>query len=128
MSDNQQLLYCADKALCSLQKAQKKLYSAHNMGVFDIWGGGLLTSMAKHGDLNEANYYLQEAKQDLEVLKDQMGGVDLQIDLGSGLKAIDIWLDNIFIDLTVQDKIYAAQKQVNQAISQLQSIIAKLKD
>ena len=122
MSDKQQLLYCADKALCSLQKAQKKLYSAHNMGVFDIWGGGLLTSMAKHGDLNE------EAKQDLEVLKDQMGGVDLQIDLGSGLEAIDIWLDNIFIDLTVQDKICAAQTQVHQAISQLQSIIAKLKD
>ena len=121
MSDKQQLLYCADKALCSLQKAQKKLYSAHNMGVFDIWGGGLLTSMAKHGDLNEANYYLKEAKQDLEVLKDQMGGVDLQIDLGSGLEAIDIWLDNIFIDLTVQT-------QVHQAISQLQSIIAKLKD
>lgn len=128
MNDKEQLLSCADKALDSLQKAREKLYSAHNMGVFDILGGGLLTSMAKRGDMNEANRYLQEARQDLAVLKEQLDTFDLQIDLDDGLEILDVWLDNIFVDLAVQDKIYDAQRQVNQTISQLQNIIAKLKD
>ncbi len=128
MDDKQQLLQCADNALCSLQKARDKLYSAHSVGVFDILGGGLLTSIAKHNDLSEVNHYLQKARQDVAVLNERINSVDLQIDLDEGLKAIDIWLDNIFVDLAVQDKINAAQRQVNQAIFQLQNIIAELKN
>lgn len=127
MSDKQQLLASAEKILLNLQKAREKLYSAHNLGVWDILGGGLFVSMAKHGDLDEANRYLQKARQDWEVLREQLGADDLQIDLGDGLKTLDIWLDNIFTDLAVQDKINAAQKQVNQAIYQMQNIIARLK-
>lgn len=128
MDDKQQLLQCADNVLCSLQKARDKLYSAHSVGVFDILGGGLLTSIAKHNDLSEVNHYLQKARQDVAVLNERINSVDLQIDLDEGLKAIDIWLDNIFVDLAVQDKINAAQRQVNQAIFQLQNIIAELKN
>lgn len=127
MSDKQQLLASAEKILLNLQKAREKLYSAHNLGVWDILGGGLFVSMAKHGDLDEANRYLQKARQDWEVLREQLGADDLQIDLGDGLKTLDIWLDNIFTDLATQDKINAAQKQVNQAIYQLQNFIARLK-
>lgn len=127
MSDKQQLLASAEKILLNLQKAREKLYSAHNLGVWDILGGGLFVSMAKHGDLDEANRYLQKARQDWEVLREQLGADDLQIDLGDGLKTLDIWLDNIFTDLATQDKINAAQKQVNQAIYQMQNIIARLK-
>ncbi len=130
MADEAKLLTCAETALRDLQKARDKLYSAHNMGVFDILGGGLLTSIAKHNDIDEVNRCLQNAKYDLTCLRKQLDAADLQvdlIDLGDGLRILDTWLDNIFTDLTVQDKINAAQKQVNQAIFQLQNIIARLK-
>lgn len=129
MADQQQLLVCAETALQNLQAAREKLASARSLGTLDIMGGGLLTSMFKHDRLREVGACLQAAGEDLRYLQNELPDLPMwaDVDLGQQLKGFDIFLDNIFTDLSVQNKIKDAQNQVDQLIYQLQNVIARLK-
>ncbi len=127
MSDNQQLLISAERALTTMKEVRDKLSKAGDWGVLDMFGGGLFTSFAKHDLLDDAKRCLQDAQHDLDILREQLDTADFQLDCIDSLKTMDIWFDNIIADIMVQDKIKAFKQQVEQTIYQLQNIIARLK-
>lgn len=96
-----------------------------------MFGGGILTSVFKHDKLDEAKKLLTEARQDLQRLQQGLReqDMDLAADWGisGNLQFFDIFLDNIFSDIMVQDKIKSAQADIERAIQQLQELIAKLR-
>ena len=51
-----------EAALEHLKMAQSKLESAGDWGLFDIFGGGVLTSVVKKTKINEAKEDVEEAK------------------------------------------------------------------
>lgn len=131
MPDKQQLLRLAEQALQSLYRTRNSLKDARALGVWDMFGGGILTSVFKHDKLDEAKKLLTEARQDLQRLQQGLReqDMDLAADWGisGNLQFFDIFLDNIFSDIMVQDKIKSAQADIERAIQQLQELIAKLR-
>ena len=119
-------LEAADYALDSLRKAERDLDSASRWGMFDILGGGLISTLIKHNDMDDAQAHMEEAKGALEKLSQELKDVDYQINLdftvSDFLSFADYFFDGLLADLFVQDRIDEAEQQVKEAITKVENI------
>lgn len=119
-----------ETALHSLYKAKDHLDNARTWGIFDIFGGGLVSSLVKHSNMNSADSYIKDAKNKLEVFARELEDVDkvcnINIDTGDFLGFADIFFDNMFSDFMMQDRINNARAQIDEAIYRVEDILARL--
>ena len=124
-------LEAADYALDCLRKAESDLDSASSWGMFDILGGGLISTLIKHNDMDDAQAHMEEAKGALEKLSQELKDVDYQINLdftvSDFLSFADYFFDGLLADLFVQDRIDEAGQQVKEAITKVESIREQLR-
>lgn len=127
----QEAVRAGERALLSLYTARDRLVSARGWGIWDMIGGGLVSSMVKHSKINEASSYLDRAKMDLKVFQKELKDIpdfsDLGIDIGGFLSFADVFLDGFFADYLVQRKIDDARRQVEQGIRKVESLLGQLK-
>ncbi len=127
----QEAVRAGERALGSLRSAQSKLSSARSWGVWDIIGGGLITSMVKHSKINDASSFLERAKMDLKTfqreLKDVPDFAGLGIEIGGFLSFADFFLDGFLADCMVQSKINDAKRQVDSAVIQVERLLGQLR-
>lgn len=119
-------LGAVEDALGCLDAAARDLKSAGNWGWFDIFGGGFLTSMLKHGKMEMAQRHLSAAQAALGRLADELNDVEgfagLGPDVGDFLLTADWLFDNAFMDAMVQQRIIESQNRVAQAIAQCEQV------
>lgn len=120
-----------ERALSSLRKAQEKLNSAGNWGLFDMFGGGLFSTMIKRSKMDDASGLMESAKADLKrfqkELKDVNIPLDLRMEVGGFLSFADFFFDGFVADYLVQSKISDAKEQVSDAIFRVEQILKELK-
>lgn len=125
-------ILAGNRALESLQKAADALESASSWGVFDIFLGGGLTSAMKHARINKAQTALGEARAYLRAFTRELSDVsaidDLRVDVGGLLAAVDIFIDNPFVDIFVQRQIDDAQDNVNAAMQATKTVLSRLNE
>lgn len=125
-------IVAGERALNSLYEAQDKLNSARGWGMFDLFGGGLLADMMKHGKMNDASRCMEDAKCHLKAfqkeLKDVHLSLDLRMEISSFLSFADFFFDGLVADYLVQSKIMAAKEQVEDAIVMVTNVLNTLKD
>ena len=131
MREIREAIQAGERALTSLRKAEEKLTSASNWGLWDIFGGGLISGIAKHNKMNEATTYMEEAKRNLTIfqreLRDVNGTYNLSLDIGGFLSFADFFFDGVIADYLVQTKIHDAKIQVQDAIRSVSGILAQLR-
>ena len=124
-------LDAGERALSSLRKAQEKLNSAGNWGLFDMFGGGLFSTIMKRSKMDDAQQLMEAAKSDLKrfqrELKDVNIPLDLRMEVGSFLSFADFFFDGFVADYLVQSKILEAKEQVSDAIIRVEQILNELK-
>ena len=124
-------LDAGERALSSLRKAQEKLNSAGNWGLFDMLGGGLFSTIMKRSKMDDAQQLMEAAKTDLKrfqrELKDVNIPLDLRMEVGSFLSFADFFFDGFVADYLVQSKISEAKEQVSDAIIRVEQILNELK-
>lgn len=122
------VIAAADDAIDHLRSAQKQLDQAYNWGVYDMYMGGMIGSFIKYYKLQKAQREIEGAKQAVLQFVENLrvsnfdASAGLRIDIDDFLSFADIFLDNAFVDLMVQMRILEAQKQVSQAIEQIELI------
>ena len=120
------------RALRSLQAAQDNLDSAKNWGLWDMFGGGVISTMLKQSKMDSAKQNMERAKYDLrefsQELRDVSISYDLDIETGDFLSFADWFFDGFFVDWMVQDRINKAREQVSEAIRQVEDVLRKLND
>ncbi len=120
-----------ERALSSLRMAQEKLNSAGNWGLFDMFGGGLFSTMIKRSKMDDAKGLMETAKADLKrfqkELKDVNIPLDLRMEVGSFLSFADYFFDGFVADYLVQSKISDAKEQVSDAIFRVEQILSELR-
>ena len=125
-------IVAGERALNSLYEAQDKLNSARGWGMFDLFGGGLLADMMKHGKMNDASRFMEDAKCHLKAfqkeLKDVNLSLDLRMEISSFLSFADFFFDGLVADYLVQSKIMAAKEQVEDAIVMVTNVLNTLRD
>jgi len=120
-------------ALSAAESVLSSLDSAEGWSTWDLMGGGMLTDMAKHSHLNDAQRSIEVLQSRLRNFKTELADVtiraDLQVTIDGFLYFADYFFDGLFSDWAVRDQIHRSQEQVegtrrqiNQVLSQLDSM------
>ena len=127
----QEAVNAGERALSSLRMAKEKLDSAGNWGLFDMFGGGLFSTMVKRSKMDDASGLMEAAKTDLKRFQKELSDVnipmDLRMEVGSFLSFADFFFDGFVADYLVQSKISEAKEQVSDAIIRVEQILSELK-
>ena len=120
-----------ERALDSLREAKAKLNSARNWGIYDILGGGVISSVVKHSKMNSANEWVAQANHDLKRFAKELRDVDedgLYVQAGSLASTLDIFFDNVFSDFIVQNRINEARAEIDRMIGRIERTVWDLKN
>ena len=129
--ERQEAIRAGMRAKSSLTNALNVLNSARGWGIYDILGGGAISTFIKHSKMDDASDYLEEARRDLQSFKNELNdirGLD-----GINLSTSDVWgvsdwlFDSFLTDWIVQGRINEAREQIRHAIEQVDSILANLR-
>jgi hypothetical protein len=118
-------------ALQGLVAARQTLGSADSWSSWDTFGGGgMLSSAMKHERLDEARQRLQVAGEALtrftrELDDLRMPGIALP-EFSGLVRGVDIWWDNVGVDLLVRDRIKRTQRDVDAAVARVEEALATL--
>ena len=120
-----------NEALFCLTRAKESLNSAGNWGLWDMFGGGLLSTFMKHSKMNDANSLIQDARSALKRFQKELMDVDtvadLHIETGDFISFADFFFDGLIADWLVQSRINDAKRQVDNAIQRVSYIMNQLK-
>lgn len=103
-----------------LEEAKKEFESAKSWGTIDMFGGGVMSSMIKRGHIENANRVLNEVQYLVKSFKKELNDVNVSLDMkyasGDFSDMTDIFFDNFFSDMMVQDKINNALNNVHSTL------------
>ncbi len=127
----QEAIAAGDAARNELQFVVDSLESADGWGTWDILGGGLLATAAKHSEIDKAKEYAQTTKIALMKFQNELADVDLAMDIdiniGSFETFADYFFDGLISDWIVQSKISDSLKSVCNVVYNVEDIIKSLK-
>lgn len=128
--EKREAMDAGNRALRSLKEAQNNLNSARNFGIWDMFGGGFISTMAKHSKMDRAKQNMEQAKYDLRNFSRELNDVNmachLDIETGDFLSFADWFFDGFVVDWMVQDRINQASNQVAEAIRRVEGILRQL--
>lgn len=115
-----------------VDEAERKFKSARNWGFLDIFGGGLIVDLFKHGKLNSANNTMNEISYLLQILQNQLDSLTIPTDyrMKFGFSSFgDFLFDGAIFDIYMQSKIMSSLDQVRKLknkLVQLQDMLDKM--
>lgn len=120
-----------EMAYSSLSMVEESLNSAKNYGTWDMLGGGLLATSAKHSKIDEAKDGMTEARAKLDRFKRELSDVNMafnvEINIDSFSKFADYFFDGLFSDMNVQSRINDSLTGVQDAKYRVSDIITGLR-
>lgn len=126
----QEALRAGQVALETTDSILSSLDSAEGWGTWDLLGGGLLSDMAKHSHLDEAQQRVEYLQVQLRRFKTELTDVtinaDMQVNIDGFLCFADYFFDGLFADWAVLDKINQSQTQVQNTKSQIECVVNRL--
>ena len=120
----------AEEVIARIDNAISSLDSASSWGIFDILGGGMLSSFVKRGKIQDANADIEEIYSSLSVLNKELEDVNMHLPAGISDtisdSALDIWFDNIFTDIRVQGEIKDTLYELRDFREDIMSLIERI--
>ena len=110
-----------------------ELEDADGWNTWDILGGGgIITHMAKHSHLDEAQDLVQELQSQLRRFKTELADIqisaNMQVNIDGFLRFADYFFDGLFADWAVGDKINQSMNSVSSTKSQISRTLDKLNE
>ena len=117
-------------ALNTANQVMSSLDSAEGWGTWDLFGGGLISDLAKHSHLDEAQGSIEHLQSQLRRFKTELADVkisaDVQVNVDGFLRFADYFFDGLFADWAVLDKISRSKEQVQSTQRQIESVLTRL--
>lgn len=130
LKELQEAKVAAQHVLLRMDNAIKSLENAKSWGWWDMFGGGMLTSMFKRDNIRNANEDIREISQALHRLNQELEDVNmtLPLEINDTISdtVFDVWFDNIFTDWHVQDEVSKKLVEIKQFRSELGALIERL--
>lgn len=126
----EEALAAGNAALHAADDVEDSLRSAEDWSTLDLLGGGLLTDSAKHDKLEEAQKNIEQLQIQLQKFNKELSDVtirtNVQMNMDAMLKFADYFLDNLFTDAAVLEKIKKAHVQIEQTRDQILGVLRQL--
>ena len=120
----------ARSVLSCLDGAADSLDSAENWGLWDMFGGGMISTAIKHDHIDDAREQVAGAQLALSRLRTELADVEMVegpvVSIGEFATFADYFFDGLIADWLVQDGIHDAQDSVFHTRSQVESILHRL--
>ena len=132
MRNHQHGLFSGQLLKCLLGLVQDDLDAARSWGTWDMLGGGLMATMAKHDRLGSAQSSLLAAQRALSDFRTELADVQSlrlelpQVQVGEFATFADYFFDGIFSDWYVQSSIKRTQAGVSEARMKLSAALRTL--
>lgn len=125
----EEAVQAGDVALLALERVRDELRSAQNWGTWDMLGGGMLSTMAKHSHIDNARAGAHRAQQLLHQFSEELADADQRLhlsldDIGGFSTFADYFFDGLIADWVVQSKIDNASSACAGAIQQVSAAIS----
>ncbi len=108
----------------------RELDSAAGWGTWDLVGGGLVSDLAKHGHLDEAQELVTKLQIQLRQFRTELADVelraDMQVNIDGFLRFADYFFDGLFADWTVLNRIHDSQERVQETRKQIGDVLNRL--
>lgn len=132
LRETQEAIQAGLAAQRALEEMSGDLSGAENWGVWDMVGGGIMATFAKHGCLDDAQDAAYEARRALSRFRTELADVSSEqvpdVELGDFAVFADYFFDGLFADLFVQSRIREAQEQVEAVTQRVERLIVRLRD
>lgn len=126
----QEAIQAGYNALSDISSIESALSSAEGWGTWDVFGGGLISDMAKYSHLDDAQQQINGLQRSLSRFRTELADVDIrtgiQIEVDSFLRFADYFFDNIFTDWAVLDRIRHTQSQIHEVDGSVRTILSRL--
>ncbi len=124
----EEAIEAADNAILHLRSAREYLGSAGRWGLLDLFGGGLISGIAKHSRMGDAEREVENARHALQRFSKELRDVDgySSIHIDEFLTFADLVFDGFLTDIWVQSKISKAKDQCDEAIERVAAIRQEL--
>lgn len=130
--ETEEALRASRRVKITSASAMKHLDSAENWATFDVWTrGGILTHMAKYNHVDNAQTDFNRLNSRLRDLHKELADVNMHpgfTGIDGTTRAVDFWLDNIFTDLHVRNRIRDDKERLRVLRGKINNIINKLTD
>jgi len=107
------------------------LKKAKDWGTWDMLGGGLISNMAKHSAIDDANNIAQRSQHLLKSFQKELSDInqftEIQVNLSAFSTFADFFFDGFFVDWFVQSKINDSLNSVENTYSNIENIISSLR-
>lgn len=126
-------IYAGYGARSLAEQILSELNDADNWNTWDLLGGnGIITHVAKHSHLDEAQYLISELQSKLRKFKTELADVrisgDLQVNVDGFLRFADFFFDGLFADWAVGKQISRSYDSVESTKNQVERALKKLED
>lgn len=126
----EEAILAGQSALQALDEVEKTLASARNWGIWDMLGGGFISSFIKHSRIDEAQKKMEYAMKQIARFNKEIGEVQsysgVQISFDGLVKGMDYFLDSFVVDFMVQHEVKQRQEQVADLKCKIQDAVNKL--
>lgn len=126
----EEALTAGKKAQQSLESALESLQSASAWSMFDMFGGGIISTVIKHGHIDESRNEIHEAQKRLRHFQEELMDIKevtpTNLEIGGLLTFADYFFDNIIVDWFVHGHIQDSQEQTEKTLHEVNSIISTL--
>lgn len=123
-------LSAGQAALSQILSIEGELNSAEGWGTWDLLGGGLISDLAKHSHLDEAQSQINELQDQLRRYRTELADVtvqaDVQAQIDGFLRFADYFFDGLFADWAVLDSIHSSQEQIASTHAQVEEVQRRL--
>ncbi len=127
----QEAISAGSRARNTINSILSSLNNAEDWGTLDLFGGGVLSDLAKHSHLDDAQEKVETLQEELRRFKTELADVtiqaDLQIRVDGFLRFADYFFDSFFTDWAVMDKINQSQASVQKTKDQVEAVLSQLK-
>jgi len=121
-----------DTAHKTVSRIVEKLDKAVNMGEWDLFGGGMLPDIMKHGYLDEAQELVGRLQTELRRFRTELYDVDFDADFRINedgfLRFADYFFDGFFVDLASLHKIEKSRENVANVRRELEKVLNTIVD
>jgi DNA repair exonuclease SbcCD ATPase subunit len=117
------------KVLAGLEEVLRSLESAQGWGVWDMIGGGLLATAAKHSYLDKARDQVHEVQSLMRRFRRELadiGSFTEDASIGGFERFADYFFDGLFVDWMVQSKINTSVDRTREQLARVRSLIGSL--
>lgn len=118
-------------AIQQIESIEKNLESAESWGTWDLVGGGLVSDLAKHSHLDEAQGKAEHLQVLLNRFQTELADVHVTEQLGAVnvegfLRFADYFFDGLIADWSVLSHIHGSQESVSRIRQQVRETLSKL--